>query len=260
MRSILTSADRKPGLDARIETALSLVRANDGHLTVLVDTPVARYVSMDPMGGNYVASDAMKQALADDDQRAKEIEERLSREGVPFDVVRSEAEPIDALAELARLSDLVVLSKSGGLAGELALVTRTPVLALGDDKPLAVPPAKVCVAWDGGDEAALALRTAAPMLAQSEQVEIVTVTEKAGGFPATDACRYLSRHGVKAELQELERRGSAAETLAVAVARLGAELVVMGAFGHSRVREYIFGGVTRTFLEDAEGPALFLAH
>ncbi len=260
MRSILVNADRRPGMDARLETALGLARACDGHISLLVDTPVARYIAMDPMGGSYVASDALKQALADDDANAAKLEDRLSREDVPFDMIRSEAEPVEALARAARLADVAVLSRSGGLAGELALLSRTPVLAVGDDEPLAIPPEKACIAWDGGDESACALRSAIPLLQTCGSVDVLTVAEKPGGFPPTEALRYLSRHGVKAELQELPRRGSTEETLAVAVARSGAQLLVMGAYGHSRMREFLFGGVTRHFLEQPDGPALLLAH
>ncbi|MCB2049429.1 MAG: universal stress protein [Novosphingobium sp.] len=260
MRSILVNADRRPGMDARLDTALSIARANGGHVTLLVDTPVVRYVAMDPMGGSYVASDALKQALADDDAAAGKLEERLSREDVPFDIVRSEAEPVEALAKAARLADLVIVSRSGGLAGDLALSSRTPVLALADKTALPTPLGSACIAWDGGDESACALRHALPLLAGCPSIQVITVAEKPGGFPPTEALRYLSRHGIKADLDELPRRGSTEETIDVAVARTGAELLVMGAYGKSRMREYLFGGVTRYFLDKQDGPALLLAH
>ena len=259
MRSILVNADRNPGMDARLETALAIARANNGHVTVLVDTPVARYIAMDPMGGSYVASEALQQAMSDDDSNAAELEARLASGDVPFDVIRSEAEPVDAIGRAARLADVVILSRSGGLAGDVAMLSRTPVLALPDDKPWPVPLRKACVAWDGGDEAALALRSAISLLTNCGSVEVVTVADRPGDFPPTEALRYLSRHGVKAELLELARRGSTEETLAVAAA--GADLLVMGAYGHSRVREFLFGGVTRFFLEEMENcPALLMAH
>lgn len=260
MRSILVNADRRPGMDARLETALSIARAQNGHITLLVDTPVVRYVAMDPMGGSYVATDALKQAMADDDAAAGKLEDRLANQDVPFDVVRSEAEPVEALAKAARLADLVVVSRSGGLAGDLALSSRTPVLALTDNAALSAPLGTACIAWDGGDEAACALRHAVPLLVDCPGVHVITVAEKPGGFPPTEALRYLSRHGIKAELDELPRRGSTEETLDVAVARTGAQVLVMGAFGHSRMREYLFGGVTRYFLDKQDGPALLLAH
>ena len=128
------------------------------------------------------------------------------------------------------------------------------------DSVRSVPVGRACVAWDGSDEAAAALRGAAPLLRDCASVTVVTVTEKDRGRPTDDAMRYLSRHGVKAELQAVARVGSIEETIAAAAARAQADLLVMGAFGHSRMREYLFGGVTRYFVEEATGPALLLAH
>lgn len=260
MRSILVNADRKPGNDARIETALDLARKFKGHVNVLVDTPVARYIAMDPMGGSYVVSDALEQARSEDDAAAAEIEARMARDNVPFDVLRSEDDPVSALANAGRLADLVIVSRSGGLAGELALASRTPVLALADARALQLPVRRACIAWDGGEQAATALRISVPLLESCQMVKVITVSEKPGGFPATDALRYLSRHGIHAEFEEHERRGSTEETLATAVAQSHAELLVMGAYGKSRMREFLFGGVTAYFLNEANAPALLLAH
>ena len=113
MRSILVNADRKPGNDARIDTALDLARQFGAHVSVLVDTPVTRYIAMDPMGGSYVISDALEEARGEDDAAASDIETRMARDDVPFDVLRSEDDPVSALANAARLSDLVIVSRSG---------------------------------------------------------------------------------------------------------------------------------------------------
>lgn len=260
MRSILVNADRKPANDARIDSALAIARRFGGHVTAVVDTPVTRYIAMDPMGGSYVIAGALEQARADDDAAAAAIEERMARDDVPFDVLRSEDEPVSALASAARLADLVVVSRSDGLAGDLALASRTPVLALADGPPLELPIRRACVAWDGGEQAAAALRAAVPLLDGCEAVKVISVIEKSGGFPATDALRYLSRHGIHAEYEEHERRGSTEETLAIAVTQAQADLLVMGAYGKSRMREFIFGGVTAYFLADGKVPALLLAH
>ncbi|MEJ2407804.1 MAG: universal stress protein [Novosphingobium sp.] len=259
MRSILVNADRKPGSDARVETALDLARRFNGHVSVLVDTPVTRYIAMDPMGGSYVISGALEEARKDDDEAAAAIETRMTRNDVPFDILRSEDDPLSALANAARLADLVVVSRSGGLAGELALASSTPVLAL-SDQTLALPIRRACIAWDGGEQAASALRASVPLLESCQMVKVISVIEKPGGFPATDALRYLSRHGIHAEFEEHERRGSTEETLAIAVTQAHAELLVMGAYGKSRVREFLFGGVTAYFLEETNMPSLLLAH
>jgi nucleotide-binding universal stress UspA family protein len=261
MRSILVYADRSPAMAARLETALALARKANGHVSVLVDTPITRYVSMDPMGGSYVASTAMQQALEDDDAHAVAVEAELASQDVPFALIRSEAEPVEALADAARLADLIIVSRSSGIAGELAIAARTPVLVLPDrGGGLSLPIAKACIAWDGGSEAAMALRGAAPLLASCTTVEVLTVIEKSGGVPAGDAVAYLAQHGVTAQLSELQRDGSTEATLAAAVAQAGCQLLVMGAYGRSRMREWLFGGMTRHFLEADSSPALLMAH
>lgn len=260
MKSILLSADRPAGFDARLETALGLARSTGGHISALVNMPVAAHVVMDPMGGTYFAGEALDRLRDDRDQRAEAVQARLSREGVPFDVVSTEGDPVESLASAARFADVVVVSHGDALAGDLALTATVPVLRVADEAPLAFPVEKACIAWNGSEEAAFALRSAVPLLAGCKSVEIVTVIDHSGGFPATEALRYLSRHDIHAELQEIERRGSTEETLAIAVAHTGASMLVMGAFGKSRMREFLFGGVTAHFL-DSTGPlALFMAH
>ena len=135
-----------------------------------------------------------------------------------------------------------------------------PVLALPDGTPLQMPIRRACIAWDGGEQSAAALRASVPLLQSCQMVKVISVIEKPGGFPATDALRYLSRHGIHAEYEEHERRGSTEETLAIAVTQSHAELLVMGAYGKSRMREFLFGGVTAYFLDEAKAPALLLAH
>jgi len=280
MRSILVYADRGKAMQARLETALSLARMTGGHVSVMVDTPIARYTSVDPLGGSYIAADAIRETMARDDAFADELAARLARDDVPYDVIRCEDEPVDALADAARLADVVVLSRDCDFAGALALSTRCPILLVpnrsfklaeegeidaeprgGHDQAVSgtqLPIRRACIAWDGGEEAAAALRAAIPLL--SGDVHVLTVREKQGGFPSTGALRYLSRHGIKAEFSEVDRVGSTAESLAAAVARLQADLLVLGAYGRSRMREFLFGGVTRHFLHAEVGPPLFLAH
>jgi len=260
MRSILVSANEDPGMDLRLQAALDFARATNGHVTVLFDLPVTRYIAMDALGGSYLVREAFDAARQDEERAIHALEDRLAREDVPFDVLRSEDEPATALALASRMNDVVVVSRGSGLAGTVALTSRVPVLVLPDDRPVTLPPRRVAIAWDGGDEAARALRASVPAIAGAETVEVISIAEKSGGFPATDVLRYLSRHGIKAGLTEQQRRGSVEESLAVAVAAARPDLLVMGAYGKSRLREYLFGGVTAHFLTQSSGPALFLVH
>ncbi|MFC3172885.1 universal stress protein [Novosphingobium bradum] len=259
MRSILVHAEAGPAGRARIDTALSLARMTRGHLTLLVDTPVSRYVAVDGLGGGFVATDALKDAIAGDDAFAREIDSHLARGDVRCDVVRAERDPIDALADSARLADLVVVARREALASDLPLAVRCPVLAVNAEETLTFPLTRVAVAWDGSVEAATALRSAVSLLGDAE-VSVITVENASADFPATDAVAYLSRHGIKAELKVVERVGAVQETIARELGLLQPQLLVMGAFRHSRLREFLFGGVTRFFLDEPAGPALLLAH
>lgn len=261
MRSILIHGGRDSGMAARLESALSIARATDGHLTVVVDTPFEAYTALDASGAAYIAREALAAAIAEDDALAAQFTAQLTREDVPFDVVRYEMTPLEALSNCARLCDLIVVSREGDLAGAIAVGTRCPVLAVQAGQALRFPVERACIAWNGSDEAAIALRCATQLLAGTSEIHVLTVeTREASEFPATEALRYLSRHGLAAELHELKRGNSIEETLAATTGALDADLLVMGAFGHSRLREFLFGGVTRYFLGEKEAPPLLLAH
>ncbi|WP_245991840.1 universal stress protein [Blastomonas fulva] len=177
-----------------------------------------------------------------------------------------------AVISASRLADVIVLSLENTgrnvrphpllAIADVAVETRCPVLAVPTDAKSFNTGGKILVAWDGSHEAANALKQALPMLQQAQSVHLVSVVEpkKAGGFPSTEASEYLSRHGVRSELIERERGLLAIEEVIENVAaEIGADLLVMGAFGHSRLREVLLGGVTRYFLRDSNIP-LLLAH
>jgi nucleotide-binding universal stress UspA family protein len=127
-----------------------------------------------------------------------------------------------------------------------------------EGKTVFAPVGPATVGWNGSFEAANALRAALPMLKQASAVHVVTIGEdKDLDFPSLDASEYLSRHGVKTELHS-ETRGSksVAEKLITTAEGLGASYLVMGGYGHSRAREYWFGGVTRSVLKECPVPLI----
>lgn len=260
MRSILVQAGSDHACPVRLESAKAVARATGGHLTLLIDTPIEPYVAVNPYGGAFVAKDALEAAIAADDALAKTLEGRFAKGDVPFDVLKTEGAALDAMLGAAQLADLIVISRTCSFSGDLAIAADCPVLVLGN-APLAVPVETALIAWDGGVQSARALRAAVPLLAGCSAVHVLTVSgEKDSEFPATESLRYLARHGIKAELHEVAKAGSVEETIAGAAARLGAALLVMGAYSHTRLREFVFGGVTRYFLGLESGPALLLAH
>jgi nucleotide-binding universal stress UspA family protein len=140
-----------------------------------------------------------------------------------------------------------------------------PVLVVpGDAKAFDVT-APVMVAWNGSAEAAHALRAAVPLLAAAGKVWLVSIAEASDkkprfDFPALEGAQYLSRHGIACEVVEVPRgEAKIGDTLFSAAQMRGCGLMVMGAYGHSRLAEMLLGGVTRQMLSEPQRPVL-LAH
>lgn len=139
-----------------------------------------------------------------------------------------------------------------------------PLLLMPGERPAPLAPRRVVVAWDGRLEASRAVHEALDLLIAAEDVRLVLVdpVEGEGGHgaePGADIATYLARHGVKAGVERLPSQGhSVATVLRRYASDFDAELLVMGAYGHSRLRERIFGGVTKSMTDDPSLP-IFLA-
>jgi nucleotide-binding universal stress UspA family protein len=259
MRSILCPVDNSPTLDDRVETALALARATRGHVTFQIATPFAELALWEPFGGAALSAEAINQVRAADERLASELDARLAPQDVAFDVVLVDEGRIEGIASAARFTDIVVTSLEDPTLEEIALGVRTPVLALPRAVPLLTFDKPAVVAWDGGYEGALALRSALPLLRLAGAVHLLTVREKGDDYPAAEAASYLSRHEIHAECHETERHGTIAATIEDFALAQGAGLIVMGLFGKSRLRELLLGGVSRALLDRSHLP-LLLAH
>lgn len=270
MKSVLIHANQDAGLESRLQAALDVVRLFDGRLTCLHTTPYETFISGDPFGGVYalpVVVDQLKQL--EDEQRAR-LDAKLANEGVAWDWLQIDGPSIQAVIDRSRLADLVVLSltaKGQGddepaltLAAGVAIHGRAPVLAVPEATRGFDPRGPAMVAWNGSPEAAHALRFALPMLRRASEVHVVSVTEDCQQFPPVEGCRYLALHGVKAEIHDAQREDRPIhEVLLGAATTLGAGYIVMGAYGHSRLREAVLGGVTRRMMQESPVP-LLLGH
>lgn len=269
IKSILVHAEGGAGGARQIDAALDIARKHDAHLTAMLNLPTHRYLSTDPFGGTYLMAEALAQARAELENQQALLAARLERDDVPWDVLATEGDLVAALAAAGALSDLIIVERHcagpgkvdpyPNLAGDLALAVRLPVLALPADGPLLNSNSPAIIAWNGSTEAAAALRMAVPLL-HDRPVTLLHIDEADGLFADNQALSYLSRHGIHAVAQS-ERRG--VETLEETILRiaqsLGAGLLVMGAFGHSRLRQTLFGGVTKFMLREARVP-LLLGH
>ena len=270
MKTILLYVHDDAGAEARLQAALDLARSQSGHIACLQVTPLDLYVANDIFGGVFVMPDLIDKVNEQAAKLRSDTEARLTREGVSWSYEHCDGPPAAVIVSRASLADVVVLSRSARLpkgnepdplAGEVALHVSTPVLAVPPDAKSFDPCGTAVVAWNGSVEAANALKAALPMLRQADTIKMVTIREDDDPtFPATDGCEYLARHGLKAELHEVPRHDrSVGDRLLQSIADLGADYVVLGAFGHSRAREFVLGGVTRRMLTESPVP-LVLAH
>ena len=118
------------------------------------------------------------------------------------------------------------------------------------------------VAWDGGLVAARALAAAMPLLERAQRVDVVTIPpsgEPVDDLPGFNITRHLARHGVRAQLRQLPPADNVSEALLSYAVQSGADYLVMGAYGHSRLREFMLGGATREMLGSMTVPVL-MAH
>ncbi|HMO09067.1 MAG TPA: universal stress protein [Paracoccaceae bacterium] len=279
-KSILTIATDAARAAPAVAAAAGLARAQDGHLEML-----ALGIDRTQIGYSYVgAGTVLMQAAmerAEADARAVEAGMRAAAEaqgpGLRWSAESAVAQ-IGGLADLvalrARFADLVVLPRPYGpdlgpedeATLEAALFEgKAPVLVLPEPLRDKTPEGRrILLAWNQGAEAMSAARRALHFLRAAETVSITVVDPPAHGPERSDPggllCQMLVRHGVRAEVSVLARTLPRVSDVIARHARdMDADLIVMGAYGHSRLREAILGGATRNMLEQAEVP-VFMAH
>ena len=268
MKSILLHIYDDVALESRLQAAFDLARTFEAHLTCLHATPFEDYLALDPLVVAELPEEFSVKMKRRREALQERVESRLRSEGINWDWIHEDELMSTALIRASALADLVVLSLSGPalmrddprpLAATVATNARTPVFGVPQTLAGLRPDAGALIAWNGSPEAAAAMRAALPFLRLAPRVRLLEVEERHSAYPRDRAARYLSRHDVHAEIVERPRHGRVSEEIRSAARELGAGLIVMGAYGHSRLREFVLGGVTRSFLPGAPLP-LLLAH
>ncbi|MGX4640389.1 universal stress protein [Massilia sp. SYSU DXS3249] len=270
-KTIVVHVDESPAMEARLLAAARLAGEHGAHLVGCAATGMSwpAYAmlagSMTRAGGEEFESlrvlghaNLERFSLRARQLGVQSLEERLV-----------EDENRDALLLQSRYADLVV---TGLDAGDQATARGLPqYLALRGPRPvLVVQPAyagepitdSVVVGWDGSVAALRAIAGALPLLVRAGTVRLALVNPESeaglhGEEPGADMARYLARHGVPVEVLVERTRSPAGDALLGLARGHGAGLLVTGAYGHSRYREIVLGGVTRVLLERAGVPVLF---
>jgi nucleotide-binding universal stress UspA family protein len=283
IKDILVHLDTTARSDRRLGAAADLASRHGAHLTGLyvAELPSPAMFYGDPAG--YVdarlVDDMMSKMRENAGNDARPVEarfrERLRRDGIEGEWRMVEGWAVEVVALHARYADLTLVGQPDPKDTSFSTARQIPVATLlSSGRPILVLPyagefptigRTVLVAWKSSREAARAVNDALPLLRNAEKVTVLAVNPERGiggdgGVPAADIALHLARHGVTAE---------AAHTVATEVPDgdvllnyaddTGADLIVAGGYGHSRMREFAFGGVTRTLLTTMTVP-VFLSH
>ena len=266
--SVIGNRDQETDLAKAIELALQM----DAHLTVLVmDIAITPTLSDYPVGTVWL--DQRVEDMKALQSTADKARNSLDIANIPYDIEHFYTErpfAADVIYRHALYADLVLLGEktrensallSAVVDGAVFEAQRPLLLTSATDKP-AAKVRKVLLAWNSRPEAGRAAREAMDLLRHAEAVHLVVVDPDAtylanGGEPGADMAAYLARHGVNVVVDQLPSGGRRVQDVLNSHAlEVGADLIVMGAYGHSRLRERVFGGVTQSILEECEVPVL----
>ncbi|MGV2130824.1 universal stress protein [Agrobacterium vitis] len=257
-----------------LNNAISLVADTDAHLSILVVR-----AGLQPITADYPVATAWleerEKEIGELSEVRQQAEDLCRKAGISYDV-DSLYDDLFILQSNIRLraiyADLVVLGPGvrshDGLRKTViaaaAFDAGAPIFLMPGSGKISLSPQNVMLAWDSKPEAANAAKAALSLLKGAENTHVVLVDPdsnyfKNGGEPGADIATFLARHGVTTTVEQLasgERRTE--EVLRQHALELGCDMIVMGAYGHSRLLERIFGGVTASILEECQCP-VFLA-
>jgi len=275
LHDILVLLDASEQGKERLRLAANLASRHGAHLTGLhVFDPMPPLFIPDPSGGAAIA-ELLEQLRQEALTAAAGIEagfrEQLRRDGIAGEWRLVEGSIPQRTALHARYADLVILGQDNpdaepsadGVTIEAVLFTSgRPVLLVPYAGRFATLGRRVLIGWNGSREASRAVHDALPLIAGAEQVTILAVNPEAGGGghgeePGADIARHLARHGLAVTVERAAGAEiGAGDMLLNRAAEIGTDLIVTGAYGHSRFRELVLGGVTRTLLRQMTVPVL----
>ncbi|MBS0337447.1 MAG: universal stress protein [Proteobacteria bacterium] len=274
-KTILLHLDDDPRREERLTLAFETAERFDAHLVGLYvpGLPLIPPYAMAEAGPAVVEVETRRRAAEAASAEAVFRAASSRHRAVKCEWRRGNGDPVSALCLSARYADLVIAGQPEpkgddavrlppGFAGDLVLSAGRPVLFVPYAGRFPAVGKRVMVAWNAGREAARALHDALPLLKDAGQVDVVAFDPGRGGaphgeVPGADIGLYLARHGIKVTVSQ--QAGTDLDVGAQILSRaadLSADLIVMGAYGHSRVREQILGGATRTLLEAMTVPVL----
>ena len=273
-RTILVHVDDSRQASERIRIAANLALAEHAHLIGAAATGVSRAVGQ--MGGIDPIARDLAIVLDTLHERAghalAEFETTVQRMGVTsFETRLVDDETGGAISLQARYADLVVIGQTDPVESTSIVARDFPeFVVMNSGRPVLIIPhagqfvgvgERPLIAWDAGTAAARAVADAIPLLRNADAVDVVVFNPDEpvgvhGEEPGADIALYLARHDIKVNVTQRTATIPIGDALLLLATELASDLIVMGGYGHARLREILLGGVTRSALESAIVPVL----
>lgn len=270
-KTILVHLDNGKRVATRLDAGIRLARQFDAHLVglyALTAVTLPSYVLAE--GGPIIAMQQQKNALEQAARAESQFRATIDKAGMSgAEWRRSAADALDGCTLHARYADLVVIGQADFSDSSDVEPEFPELFVLSAGRPVLVVPyagkfptigERILIGWNAGREATRAITDALPLLRLAKVVDVIAFNpdgDAHGEVPGADVGLYLARHGVKVKVSHHRANDvDVGNQMLSRAADLGTDLIVMGAWGHSRVKELILGGVTRTLLETMTVPVL----
>jgi nucleotide-binding universal stress UspA family protein len=269
-KDILVYVDATKAAPDCLDVATKLAAAHEAHLTALhVSSPAFVMGDFGPGGAAEVIRWQEEQTRQLAARAERLVGDASRRSGHEIEWRRAAGEVLPTVRLHGHYADIVVVSQGGREDEPISIDLLPETVVMGCGRPGLIVPVygefpqlgeRVLVAWNRTREATRAVHDALPILKRAQTVQILEVNPPSGREPhiaGVDIALHLARHGVKAEVEAATVSDiDIGATILSRAADLGSDLLVMGAYGHSRLREFTLGGVTRHVLQHMTVPVL----
>ncbi len=271
MKDILVSIDGSNGDKASIDAALCLARKFDSHITCVYEEKLYGHSSYADLYADVITAAFDKQLFEENAAITRQFNDSTKSRKNKSTLKIEKPLNNKIMLSYAYINDIILCAQHDTEKATFGERNLPEHLVMGSGKPVLIIPyigfpetigKNVIIAWDKSREASRAIHDALPLLKQADKVHIFSVIKKGGEenelAALADITTHLSRHDVDVDNNAcvFDRDISVAEMLLSRASDYGADLIVMGAYGHSRLREYTLGGTTRTILNSMTTPVL----
>ncbi len=268
LKSIMVPLDHTSNSQIRITAAVTLAQKFEAHIVGVHVLPTLEHM-MQTVPYMPLSAEVYRDQHHIMKTRARELwdnfEDNMKHAGIHFDRHQEEGDILSFYKLYSHCSDMTILNQAEQGSSPILdnmtsfmLESGIPVMTIPKHATYPTIGKRVLAAWNDSAQSARAVHDALPILRKADRVVVLTVGEyDKKAVPAADICIYLARHGVNVEAMQGDITDTAAEVIMRTAENMNADMIVAGAWGHSRITEVIMGGVTKSLYSNQALPVFF---